>query len=270
VAQNALRKSLHSGSTAWFKLRASIRRANQIAFDLLYPEVCASCGDDIALRNESSTAIAICGDCIGELVLFGDSGCPRCGAPAPDGMQPTAQGCSHCRGRRLWFDSAVALGEYTGRLREMVLAMKPSSGDRLSLVMGELLWSRFGKRFETARIDVVAPIPMHWRRRLVHRTNSAAILGESLAARMACPFAEHLLRRQRHTPPQFSRTPAQRWENLRHAFSVRRGYHFDGAHVLLVDDILTSGATCSEAAKVLKRAGAERVTVAVVARALVH
>lgn len=203
-------------------------------------------------------------------MLFDNSGCPRCGAPVPDSMPPASQGCAHCRGRRLWFDGAIALGEYTGRLREMVLAMKPASGDRLSLVMGDLLWSRIGKRLETDYIDVVAPIPMHWRRRLVHRTNSAAVLGEALAARMERPFAEHLLRRRRHTLPQHSRTPAQRWENVRHAFSVRRGYHFDGAHVLLVDDILTSGATCSEAANVLKRAGAERVSVAVVARALAH
>jgi len=81
------------------------------------------------------------------------------------------------------------------------------------------------------------------------------------------PHAESLLRRTRSTLRQFDLTPPKRWENVRKAFAVRAGYHLRDAHVLLVDDILTTGATRSEAARVLQAAGATRVTVAVVARA---
>jgi len=78
------------------------------------------------------------------------------------------------------------------------------------------------------------------------------------------------VRRRRHTEPQFSLPPSQRLPNVRRAFAVRKGYPLTGQHVLLVDDILTTGATCSEAARALKAAGAGRVSVVVAARTLTH
>ena len=177
-------------------------------------------------------------------------------------------GCFRCGGRKVWFDETVAAGLYSGLLRELVLRMKRSEGDGLSLAMGELLWQRHGDRLAALEADVVAPIPLHWRRRVVHRTNSAAVLAEVIARRLRLPLAERLLRRRRATVRQSELTPAQRWENVRRAFSVRAGYHLEKARVLVVDDILTTGATCSEAARTLRRAGAERVTAVVAARAI--
>jgi predicted amidophosphoribosyltransferase len=118
------------------------------------------------------------------------------------------------------------------------------------------------------RADVVVPVPMHWRRRLVRGTNSAAVLAEILASRLRAPLAAGLLRRRKYTKPQFECTPPQRWDNVRRAFSVASGYHLDDAHVVLVDDILTTGATCSEAARELRRCGAMCVTVVVAARSI--
>ncbi len=146
--------------------------------------------------------------------------------------------------------------------------MKRAEGDPLSLAVAELIWKLRGERLSTMRVDVVAPIPLHWRRRLAHRTNSAALIAEILAHRLNRPLAEGLLLRRRHTVPQFSLTPPQRWDNVRRAFSIRGGYHLNNAHVLLVDDILTTGATCCDAARALRTAGAARVTVVVAARAV--
>jgi ComF family protein len=168
----------------------------------------------------------------------------------------------------LWFDKTIAAGVYSGRLREILLRMKDSRGDALSLAVGSLMWQQCGERLAAAAADVVVPIPLHWRRRLAHRTNSAALLSEALSHKLELPFAERLLRRRRHTQPQSSVTPSKRWDNVRQAFSVRGGYHLNQAHVLLVDDILTTGATCSEAARALRKAGAARITVVVVARAI--
>lgn len=148
--------------------------------------------------------------------------------------------------------------------------MKPAAGNRLSLAMGKLLWERFGRLLSALKGDVVAPVPMHWRRRMEHGANSAAVLAEVLARRLDAPFAENLLKRRRHTTPQFELTPPQRWDNVRQAFCVRSQYRLAGAHVLLVDDILTTGATCSEAARALRGAGAAQVTVIVLARALAN
>jgi predicted amidophosphoribosyltransferase len=167
----------------------------------------------------------------------------------------------------MWFDRTIALGHYEGQLRDLVLRMKEAAGDAVSIAMGRLMMERCGERLAACNIDVVAPIPLHWRRRIVHRTNSAAVLAEVLSAKLRVPRADRLLRRTRPTLRQFDLNPPKRWENVRRAFAVRAGYHLRDAHVLLVDDILTTGATCSEAAKVLRAAGAARVTVAVVARA---
>jgi predicted amidophosphoribosyltransferase len=176
--------------------------------------------------------------------------------------------CYRCRGPRLWFDETVALGAYEGSLREIILRMKSAEGDPLSLTMGRLFVQKRAGRLLEIGADVLAPIPSHWRRRLVHRTNSAAVLAEILAGQLRVPLAERLLRRSRYTVRQSDLSPTDRWSNMRRAFSVRGGYHLREAHVLLVDDVLTTGATCSEAAKELRKAGAKRVTVAVIARAM--
>jgi predicted amidophosphoribosyltransferase len=134
---------------------------------------------------------------------------------------------------------------YAGKLRELLLRMKRSTGDPLSLAVAQLMWRQCGERLTSTSADVIVPIPLHWRRRFAHRTNSAAILAEVLADWLRLPLAGGLLRRRRSTARQFDLTPPQRWQNVRHAFAVRAGYHLRKAHVLVVDDILTTGATCS-------------------------
>jgi len=168
----------------------------------------------------------------------------------------------------MWFDATIALGMYGDQLKEILLRMKQAEGDALSLAIGRLIWQKRGERLATIGADVVTPIPLHWRRRVAHRTNSAALLAEVVSSKLGLPRADGLLRRNRSTARQFDLTPPKRWENVRKAFSVRAGYHLRGAHVLLVDDILTTGATCSEAARALRSGGAARVTVLVAARAL--
>jgi ComF family protein len=168
----------------------------------------------------------------------------------------------------MWFHETIAAGLYEGRLRELLLRMKSDKGDPISLAMGKLLWYLRAERLRQLKIDVVVPIPLHWRRRLFHRTNSAAVLAEVLAGQLRAPLADGLLRRRIATRPQSEMTPPQRWKNVRQAFRVGGSYHLRSAHVLLVDDILTTGATCSEAARTLRKAGAERVTVAVVGRGI--
>ena len=148
--------------------------------------------------------------------------------------------------------------------------MKTRRGDLVSLAMGRLIWQRYREQLSGFRPDVVVPVPMYWLRRWSHGTNSAAVLAEVLADNLRVPLAPGLLRRLRHTPPQFSLPPSQRRANVRRAFAVRTGYHLERANVLLVDDILTTGSTCSEAARALKRAGAARVMVAVAGRTMTH
>ncbi len=239
--------------------------------DLLFPDVCLSCGAEMAAAEPAGRDVPFCADCLDSLELFDGPMCGRCGVQLSESGRFVAfkrGGCVHCSGRKLWFDATIAAGHYAGRMRELLLRMKHADGQALSLAIGRLVAERCRERLSAVRADVVVPVPMHWRRRLTRGANSAAVLAEVLAGQLRAPLAEGLLRRRRNTPPQFSLTPPQRWENVRRAFSVRPGYHLRKAHVLVVDDILTTGATCSAAARELRRAGAERVTVVVAARAV--
>ena len=110
-------------------------------------------------------------------------------------------------------------------------------------------------------------MPMHWTRRLQRGINSPEILAGCLARHLGIPLRRRLLVRCRRTFLQTEMSPPQRFRNVRAAFRVHKSPCLQGARVLLVDDILTTGATCSEAAKTLKKAGAAAVVVAVLARA---
>ncbi len=245
--------------------------------DLIFPPSCANCVAELDEAAGVHRDIWLCDRCSEQLEVFPEPMCVRCGAPvpavlfgseAPSNNSTKSTGCYRCSGRKLWFDETIALGRYHGELREMILRMKSFQGDSLSLTMARLLLATRERRLKELEADVVVPVPSHWRRRIVHRTNSAALLAEVLAGKLRAPLAERLLRRSRHTVRQTRLSVTDRWTNVRKAFAVRGGYHLNKAHVLLVDDVLTTGATCSEAAKVLRDAGAAKVTVAVLARSV--
>jgi ComF family protein len=148
--------------------------------------------------------------------------------------------------------------------------MKRAEHNHVSLAMGHFLWNRFGPQLLEAAIDLLIPVPMHWRRRMAHGTNSAMLLAEALARPLRVPVNTRMLRRRRNTQPQFSLSTRERRENVRGAFVIRGTFPKAKPHVLLVDDIMTSGATANEAARMLRRAGARRITVIVAARAACH
>ena len=145
--------------------------------------------------------------------------------------------------------------------------MKRPMHDALSVAMGRLLVERRRERLAGVRADVIVPIPMFWGRRLGRGKNSPELLAGCLAKSLGVPLRTTILVRRRNTLPQAGLAPSRRFENVRGAFRVRRPDAVKDARVLLVDDVLTTGATCSEAADVLKQAGAAMVAVAVVARA---
>ena len=190
--------------------------------------------------------------------------CERCGLPSES---PGSVRCPRCSRVKPRFDTVVPLGAYDDALREVVLQMKRPAGDHLSMAMGALYGRRRGARLAAFRPDVVVPVPMFWRRRMVQGTNSAEILARGIARHLRVPLARAVLVRCRNTLPQADLPPSRRLENVRGAFRLGTGYAIQGARAVLVDDILTTGATCNEAAKVLKRSGAALVVAAVVARA---
>jgi ComF family protein len=155
---------------------------------------------------------------------------------------------------------------YRGKLREAVLRMKNCTHESLTLAMGWLLADCLRRSMAQCPPDLVVATPMHWTRRLLRGGNCAEVLVESVSRRLGVPPAQGLLGFRRKVKKQGTLSPAERFRNVRGALRANAGYDIADAHVLLVDDVMTTGATASEAARVLRRAGAKCVSVGVVAR----
>lgn len=246
----------------WWQER--IGRWRRAAMNLLFPPRCALCDADL---GDPEDGLLLCGECQAQMAPREWCGCPRCGVhrhpSAPAGLH-----CPACRASRFGFDGVVPLGSYGGLLRDAVLKMKRAAGEPLSAAAGEYLVRRRGAQIASLRPELVVPIPMHWRRRLVRQTNSPDLLAERLARFLGVPLLDRALRRCRNTLPQKGLPPRERFENVRGAFHAAAKRDLRGTRILLVDDVLTTGATCSEAARLLKdTCGAKMVFVAVLARA---
>lgn len=238
--------------------------------DVLYPPRCAYCDADLP----SAAGPMFCDACRRNLALAAIPRCLRCGAARPasrserEGMpQPApADGCRRCRGRDFAFQGVACLGVYEGELQAAVLRTKHHQQDRLTRQLAELLWDCRADEIRAFQAEVVAAVPMHWTRRIHRGANGPDAIAEVLAARLGVP-AVPLLRRVRRTQRQGSLPRVERLRNMKNAFGARRRCRCAGARVLLADDIMTTGATCGEAARLLLRMGAAAVAVAVLARA---
>lgn len=257
---------------------AVVRGGVTSLLNLVFPPACQLCWQDI----ESPTEVHVCGPCRAQLKARRPL-CSACAMPLPTLALP-ADGCPACQNEQFRFADVKAVGMYKGLLREAVLRMKKGHEEVLTLTMGCLLAETVnipgpaagqcgpppgesgagGKMCD--RPDLVVPVPMHWTRRITRGTNPAEVLAEMVARKLGIPAATDLLNNRRKTRKQGTLLPDQRRRNVRKAFSVSAGYDIKDTYVLLVDDVMTTGATCNELSKMLRQAGARKVSVAVVAR----
>ncbi|NOZ40644.1 MAG: ComF family protein [Planctomycetes bacterium] len=243
-----------------------LNRLTEGAVDLLYPAQCLACYAEL---EETPDRIGFCLDCRDEMGRGDWPVCQRCAARVPK-IPGAVPECAHCCEEKLWFDRALALGEYEGLLRSQVLAMKTDRSERLAGALGQLIAVRMGDELRVLQPDAIVPVPMHAWRRLARGTNPPAALATTLGKELGLPTFSRLLVRSRNTQPQVGLSRPARFRNIRGEMRVRKSYSMEAPHVLLVDDTLTTGATCSEAARMLKRAGAAKVTVVVAARTLIY
>ena len=241
----------------------SVARWCRIGGNLVVPPRCAHCDTGLP---DAQDGLMLCGDCQNELGPEDWLSCSGCGAAAPAG-RPAPGACECCRSAGLKFDGVISLGSYQDGLRNAVLRMKRASERQLSVAMGRLFCLRHGNRIIDLQPDAVLPIPMFWGREVSRGINNPSVLADTISQQLRLPLADKLAKRWRNTRPQADLHPRQRFLNVRGAFRLQAGYDLVGRRLLLVDDILTTGATCSEVAGLLKRAGATMVAAAVMARA---
>jgi predicted amidophosphoribosyltransferase len=234
--------------------------------DFIYPPTCPCCG---AGSNPTGGAAksSLCIACHTELATPVRYPCQRCGAPVGPHIV-TTDGCIHCRDERYMFETVYCVGIYHGALRRACLLAKEPGGGPLAAALAGLLLELHRPALEQAQLDLVVPVPHHWTQRWRRPQHAATTLAYTLARSLRTQFDASVLTKIRRTPAQASLPATQRRTNLRGAFQPGKGVDLSGATVLLVDDVLTTGATAQEAAKALLRAHAQRVLVAVAARAL--
>jgi ComF family protein len=244
----------------------SLRRSCWRAVDLLFPPCCLACERLLADDDwiDDQTPFLICRECCATFTFEATVVCPRCAAPMPDAG--LSAGCGECRRRKLPFEAALALGEYHGSLRDAVLKTKKAAYESLTLQLGELVARRLIAAGWRDRCDVLVPVPSHWWRRWSRGTSGPELLATVIGQRLDLPVEQGLLRCQRRTRKQGTLLPNERLENVRGAFVIGKRAQVEGRRIMLVDDVMTTGATLREAARLLLKAGARSVRVAVLAR----
>lgn len=192
--------------------------------------------------------------------------CDSCGVPLPGEQHEMAAVCDSCLAApKPWAQGRAAL-LYEGTARRMVLGLK--HGDRHDMVRPLASWMAARAGGLISADTLVAPVPLHWRRMLSRRFNQAAMLAKAVAQKHNVDFCPDLLLRNRATVMQEGMTREERFENQRRAFQVppKRVQQIAGKTVLLVDDVMTSGATLGSCTEACYAANAKLVNVLVLAR----
>lgn len=175
--------------------------------------------------------------------------------------------CQECKTNNFLFQRVFALGAYRRKMRVGVLRTKYPEGQRLAVALGHQLAARWEDEIKEYSPDRIVPIPMHWTRRLQRGTSGPETIARCLSKDFEIPFTDRCLVRHRRTSRQTELSQHQRLQNLQGAFHSRRWRVPPGSRILLVDDVMTTGTTCHEAAKILLGAGAAEVAVVILARA---
>lgn len=229
------------------------------ACQFLWPAVCMVCSS--AIEEDNGGLCRGCWQGLSE-TLGGDY-CRGCGKGVSR-YGIVQNRCGGCLEDDLVYDGFCRAGFYDGTLRRMLGTLKFQDKIELLDYLGPVFGQAFAAGGFAEKTDILVPVPLHWRRRIQRGFNQSFLLAQYL--QNGGPQISEDLVRIRYTPHQWQmETDSQRRRNVRGAFAVRKGHHFEGKSVCLVDDITTSGATLRECARVLKQAGAAAVYVAVVA-----
>jgi ComF family protein len=227
---------------------------------LLYPSLCTIC------RANTRPGEYLCDQCEAKTVRIVAPFCQTCSEPF-QGAFTDAFTCANCAHRTIHFEAAVAAYRSRGIVRQIIHEFKYGRQIHLRyLVARWLLPGLDDERIRDLRFDVMIPVPLHPVRQRERGFNQAILIAELLTEQMSVQ-SQPWLERVRYTTTQTALDRAERMENLHHAFRLRKNADVRRLRVLLIDDILTTGSTLSECARILKRAGALSVHAATAARA---
>jgi len=250
-----------------------LREAAASLLAVIFPTPCSLCQEELTEPG----LIDICARCWAELEPWTGPACARCGLPfasafAGDFLSPY---CTQCRAEEFQFDAARSYGAYFGKLRLAILQLKFLRKERLGTRLGALMeraWDALSARMTIS--PIIIPVPLHSARKRERGFNQAEALARGLRTAISkskgtvkLKLETRVVKRNRATAAQSGLSLAQRHENVRGVFTVVRPEPVRGREVVLVDDVMTTGATMSACAAALKKAGAAHVLGLTLARA---
>ncbi|HYL61188.1 MAG TPA: ComF family protein [Candidatus Methylomirabilis sp.] len=252
--------ALGRGARAW------LAEASDAVISLFFPAGCRIC-DALLTR---AGRVPICEDCLASFEAPPERSCEICGQPQPAFVTEPGELvlCRACQVKTYAFERARTYGTYEGALARAILILKWERMEPLAAWFAARLAevvSRQGDKLAAA--DVVVPVPLHKNRQRQRGYNQAALISKSLARRLHLPHQELLLVRTRPRPDKQILSLDERWASVRGAFATRPGSQVDNRRVLLVDDVMTTGATLDACARALLDGGARAVVGLTIARA---
>ncbi len=227
--------------------------------DFVYPPSCLACSAPLPQFN------AWCDQCETSLKNAPGPRCRRCAAPVGPNLV-TTDGCSLCRTEHYAFRRVIALGVHTGLLQQQIHHGQQRHGSPTMRALADLLLDDRLTDFLAEEIDLVVSIPQFWQRRWWGIHGAAETAAQRLAERLRRPYRPSILRKPRPTPAQTGAAPSVRRRQQQGAFVVEPGWNLKDQRILVVDDVLTTGATADAAARAFRSAGVADVLVAVIAR----
>jgi ComF family protein len=238
---------------------AALRRAGRGTLDLILPPRCLACGEQVADPQ------ALCSSCWSKLDFITAPLCAACGLPFEHDAGPDAL-CAGCLARQPRYDRARAVFRYGEESRGMILSFKHA--DRTDAAIAFAAWMARAGRELLQEADIIAPVPLHYRRLVWRRYNQAALLALRLGKAAGKPVMVDLLQRARATASQAGLGARERKRNLAGAIvaNAAKATSIKGKRVLLIDDVLTTGATVGACARALRKAGAAGVDVLTLSR----
>ncbi len=238
--------------------RNCVITASHLAASLFAPPRCRLCRQPLFDHNHPF----LCPACSAAVEWIGDGACTGCGFPAGP-YASHGDSCARCQTRDLSLTKAAAVARYKQGARSLILALKFGKETELAPIMAGLMAERF-RSAELGPVDLLVPVPLHAVRRRDRGFDQAGLLGKGIAERLGLQCVPSLLRRNRHTRPQATLLRTARLRNMDEAFTANPA--MQGKRILLVDDVMTTGATMAACAHACRAAGATRVYALVFAR----
>lgn len=232
---------------------------SRMALNLFFPPRCAACGAAV------DHAHTLCSACFESLHIITQPACACCGFPFAHPMGEEAL-CGACLEKPPPYQKGWAVLRYDDAATQLVSRLKYSDKTHLAPFLGTLMVRHGHPVLEGA--ELLIPVPLHWRRMVTRRYNQSLLLAREIARASHISLLPGAMRRTRHTPPQASLTRSERLDNVRGAFAVQEQHKpiIAGKKLVLIDDVMTTGATIHACCKTLKQAGAKEMRVLTLAR----